>query len=162
MFYTRFKESNPTIEVGLRSFEKLRPWYVKRLCKFNSCCCRHHVQMSKLKDAFNSMKQGPVHGAACICSCRVCKPNGVHCVCAFTLSTITRVKVMCELILYPKYDIDEYHKLLCIRGVVAIVAFQSSSCVLLKWILVMKSSYLWSSLRMCLLAIMMMEVIGMQ
>jgi hypothetical protein len=72
------------------------------------------------------------------------------------------MKAMCELILYPKFDIDEYDKLLCIRGVVTIVAFQSSNCVLLKWILVMKSSYLGSDLRMCLLAILMMEVIDMQ
>jgi hypothetical protein len=26
------------------------------------------------------------------------------------------MKAMCELILCPKFDIDEYHKLLCIRG----------------------------------------------
>jgi hypothetical protein len=32
-----------------------------------------------------------------------------------TLSIFTIVKAMCEFILYPKYDIDEYHKLLCIR-----------------------------------------------
>jgi hypothetical protein len=87
----------------------------EQLCKFNSCCCQHHVQMLELKDAYNSMKPGLVHGTTCICGCRVCKPDGVHYVCASTLSTVTRVKVMCELILYPKFDTDEYHKLLCIR-----------------------------------------------
>jgi hypothetical protein len=71
--------------------------------------------MLELEDAFNSIKRGPVHGATCICGCRICKPNGMHCVCASTLFIVTIVKAMCELILYPKSNIDEYHKLLCIR-----------------------------------------------
>lgn len=39
----------------------------------------------------------------------------MHCVCASTLFIVTILKAMCELIFYPKSNIDEYHKLLCIR-----------------------------------------------
>ena len=69
--YTRFKEENPNVEVGLRIFETLKPWYVKRLQEFNSCCCRYHVQIAELKEGFNNMRRRTLH-QSCSCNCVVC------------------------------------------------------------------------------------------
>jgi hypothetical protein len=69
--YTRFREQNAGVEIGLQSFEALKPWYVKRLKESNSCCCRYHVQMAELKDAFNLMRRGTLH-RSCTCGCAVC------------------------------------------------------------------------------------------
>jgi hypothetical protein len=68
-----FQGIKPTIDNGLRCFERLWPWYVKWIHEYNSCCCEHHVPVLELKYAFNSMKQRPIHRATYICGCRVCK-----------------------------------------------------------------------------------------
>lgn len=55
ILYTWFKETNPSMEIGFSTFEKLKPWFVKQLAEFNSCYFRHHAQMLELKDALNAM-----------------------------------------------------------------------------------------------------------
>jgi hypothetical protein len=70
---------------------------------------------------------------------------------------------MCELILCPNFDIDEYHKLLCIKG-------DCNNCGISKFQLcpfemdpnneIWTLEVVWEY--MCLLAILMMEVINMQ
>lgn len=59
--YTRFRGEHTGVEIGVRSFESLKPWFVKRMKEFNSCCCRYPVQMGELKDALNFMRRGSVH-----------------------------------------------------------------------------------------------------
>jgi hypothetical protein len=71
--------------------------------------------MSELKDIFNAMRQGPVH-EACICGYTIYKPNERHYSCGFASSIVVGVRSMCELILCPKNEHDEYHKLHCIKG----------------------------------------------
>jgi hypothetical protein len=71
--------------------------------------------MSKLMDVFNAMKRGLVHGG-CIFGYTICKPNERHYGCASASSIVVGVRSMCELILCPKNEHDEYHKLHCIKG----------------------------------------------
>lgn len=112
--YTRFTEEHPSVILGLRSFEALKPWYVKRLKEFNSCCCRYHVQMAELKDALNSMRRGALH-RCCSCSCDVCKTLKEH-QCLALNSAIEGVRAMCDRVLCPHPEDSEFHSLECIRG----------------------------------------------
>jgi hypothetical protein len=98
----------------LHSFEALKPWYVKRLKEFNSGCCRYHVQMAELKDAFNLMRRGTLH-RSCTCSCVVCGGSNDR-TCQASTFVLPGVTAMCELILCPKTEDTEFHNLLCIRG----------------------------------------------
>ncbi len=102
------------MEIGLSSFEKLKPWYVKQLREVNSCCCQHQVQMSNLKDVYNEMRQGQVH-RGCFCGCTICKLYE-RVDCDFVSSIVSRGKAMCELIFCPKFETEEFYKLGCIKG----------------------------------------------
>jgi hypothetical protein len=113
--YTRFKEENPNVEVGLRIFESLKPWYVKRLQEFNSCCCRYHVQIAELKDGFNNMRRRFLH-TSCNCNCDVCGARGPETPCWASSSTVEGVRAMCDLVLCSKLESMDFHKLDCIRG----------------------------------------------
>ena len=44
--YCEFKESNPDIKIGQRSFETIKPFFVKpiRPKDKTTCCCRYHVE----------------------------------------------------------------------------------------------------------------------
>jgi hypothetical protein len=52
-------EQELNLQVRLQSFEKLKPWFIKRLK--DSCYYSYHVQMEKLKDGYNSMRIGFFH-----------------------------------------------------------------------------------------------------
>jgi hypothetical protein len=56
--------------------------------------------MSKLKEDFNAMRQGPVHRGY-ICGHTIYKPNERHYGYAFASSIVIGVQSMCELISVP-------------------------------------------------------------
>ena len=103
------------MEIGVRSFEVLKPWFVKRMKEFNTCCCRDHVQTSEMKDGLNSMRHGSVH-KNCQCTCALCRPVPGLLGCMAAHATFTGVTALCETMLCPKDDDQEYHKLDCIQG----------------------------------------------
>ena len=103
------------MEIGVRSFEALKPWFVRRMKEFNSCCCRAHVQMMELKEGLNSMRRGTVH-KNCECQCEVCRPVPGGLLCMAAHSTFPGVTALCTSVLCPKSDDEEHHKLGCIRG----------------------------------------------
>ena len=78
-FYNTFKGRHPNLVCSLSSFENLKPWWVKRLKMWNTCCCRYHQEVIDLMIALDIMranKQG-VH-LDCHCQCdMVCR--GVGC-----------------------------------------------------------------------------------
>ncbi len=43
-------------KVGLKAFEKLKPYYVHRLLERNTCACKYHVKMVELRKGFNKMQ----------------------------------------------------------------------------------------------------------
>ena len=50
--YMEFCEANPNIKVGQRSFEYCKPWYVRRLDERNTCCCRYHIEVEYVFQAW--------------------------------------------------------------------------------------------------------------
>ncbi len=55
-FYTQFAKAHPNCIVGLRAFEKLKPYYVRRLKECNTCACKYHIEMVELHACFNNMR----------------------------------------------------------------------------------------------------------
>ena len=49
-FFPYFKESHPDVNVHQRAFEKLKPYFVRKLKDRYTCCCITHMQMSFLRD----------------------------------------------------------------------------------------------------------------
>ena len=103
------------MEIGLRSFEVLKPWFVRRMKEFNTCCCRDHVQTCELKDGFNAMRRGSVHKNY-QCPCQLCRPEPGVQQCMAAHATFTGVTALCETVLCPKDKAEEYHNLGCIQG----------------------------------------------
>jgi hypothetical protein len=96
----------------LQSFEKLKPWFIKKLGEFNSCYYNYHVHMAKLKEEFNSMCNGLFH-QNCECICNIYRPLGEVTYVANT-TIVFGVRNMCDLILCLKGEIIEFHKIDCI------------------------------------------------
>jgi hypothetical protein len=42
-------------KVGLRVFEKLKPYYVHKLKERNTCACKYHVEIAEIQKEFNNM-----------------------------------------------------------------------------------------------------------
>jgi hypothetical protein len=102
------------VEIGLRSFEALKPWYVKRLKEFKSCCCRYHIQLEELKDAWNLMHRGMLHQSY-TCNCEVCKSHNED-TCKASKSILLGVTAMCTLVLCEKTEGQDFHNLSCIQS----------------------------------------------
>ena len=83
--------------------------------EFNTCCCHDHVQTSELKDGLNSMRHGTVH-QNCVCPCNLCRPVPGATACMAAHATYPGVTTLCQIVLCPKDDTEEYHKLECIQG----------------------------------------------
>lgn len=71
--------------------------------------------MAELKDALNFMRRGTVH-KNCSCQCEVCRPEGGEGVCKASEVTFHSVTRLCEEVLCPKPEEEEFHALSCIRG----------------------------------------------
>ncbi len=68
-------EQSEDVQIRLQAFKKLKPWSIKRLKEFNSCCCNYDVQMAELKNGYNSMHIGHFN-QNCMCTCDLCRPLG--------------------------------------------------------------------------------------
>jgi len=72
-FFTRFKATHENVQIGLKSFVKLKPYFVKRLKDFNTYCCKYHQEMVKIKNGFNmrstDVHHGDDHHPSCSCQC---------------------------------------------------------------------------------------------
>ncbi|KAL3688140.1 hypothetical protein R1sor_014449 [Riccia sorocarpa] len=56
-FKAQLDEMQSPIQIGFRSFQKLKPFYIRTMQDRNVCCCKQHVEMDLLKDALNGQKQ---------------------------------------------------------------------------------------------------------
>jgi hypothetical protein len=72
-FYERFKVAHATVKIGLNSFKILKLYFVRKMKDFNTCCCRHHVEMSEITTGFNNMRASHlvtnISLSPCSCEC---------------------------------------------------------------------------------------------
>jgi hypothetical protein len=63
-FFTFFKDQHLNVQVQLRAFDSLKPWFVKKLREWNTCCCKYHTKINELKEGLNGIKSHGkgVHG----------------------------------------------------------------------------------------------------
>lgn len=111
--YQRFVHNHPHCPIMLRSFIKLRPFFVIRCKERNVCCCRYHIQVLFLLEALNAFRD-PNHGAHtlfhCICQCSVCGSN-IEGICHVGASRFSGVTSMWMSILCEKAEDAEFHNL---------------------------------------------------
>ena len=50
--YERFKNEHTHLNLGQRSFEKCKPWYVRICIDQNRFCCRYHVEYEYFYDTY--------------------------------------------------------------------------------------------------------------
>ena len=103
------------MNIHQRAFEKLKPYFVCKLKGWYTCYCIAHIQMSFLRDAVNSIRQGShgLHGLNCTCKCDICKSTNSCKACTRTFTSLT---LLWELVVCPKVDGSIYHKLKCLIG----------------------------------------------
>jgi hypothetical protein len=112
----RFKKEHSKVNVGLRAFESLKPFYVRRLKERNTCACKYHVEMLELVHSWNNMRSRPrgVHGKDCDCKCDVCDggaPGSFKADCTHFGRLIDFwMSVLCPI------DEDGWYKLDCLMG----------------------------------------------
>ena len=66
---------HPKIKVQRRTFESLKPHFVRRLKDQYTMCCIYHVQMGFLKDSLNLLRHhnSSLQDAICTCTCPICR-----------------------------------------------------------------------------------------
>ncbi len=55
-FFIKFKTTNPKVIIAQRSFDGLRPFYVKLMWERNTYCCIYHVELDELQIGLNKMR----------------------------------------------------------------------------------------------------------
>ena len=117
--FIQFQRAHTDIIIQQRSFEKLKPYFVRKLKDRNTCCCIQHVQISFLRDAVHQIRQTTTkfHGRSCFCTCKICNADvdaSVGCVATTLLkSSITKTW---ENVLCAKAEKDAFHALPCLMG----------------------------------------------
>jgi len=81
-FFIAFKEKHPNAKIEFIAFTLLKPWFVRCMREWTSCCCRYHVELVELRIGLNNMRSkiGGFH-ANCDCDYRCvgfCGPLGVN------------------------------------------------------------------------------------
>jgi len=66
-FFLRFYVCHFWVVIGQHAFEKLKPFFVRRM-KDHTTCCIYHVEIDELCITFNNMQKS-THGSDCACKC---------------------------------------------------------------------------------------------
>lgn len=124
-FHATFREANEERTVGLRAFELLKPFYVRRLRERNTCACRYHCELAELRVGWNNMRSATkgIHGRHCDCLCDVClcpptmEPTAVSrpSSCHADLSHFTGLTDMWHSVVCP-VTADGWHAQKCLKG----------------------------------------------
>jgi hypothetical protein len=104
--------------VRQRAFERLKPWWVRKLKERNTCCCIYHVEMDFMKVGLSHLKdqlRGLHSRITCNCQCQVCKGE-VEGTCHAHHAIYKRITMMWESCVCPKGELDVWHKLDCLMG----------------------------------------------
>jgi hypothetical protein len=112
----QFKKDHSNVNVGLRAFESLKPFYIRRLKERNTCACKTHVEMLELLHGWNNMQTRPrvVHGKDCDCRCDVCD-GGAPGNCKADCTHFGRLTNLWMSVLCPIAE-DGWYKLDCLMG----------------------------------------------
>lgn len=51
------QRGHPECKIGQRTFENLKPWYVKPLRDRNVCCWIYHVEMDLMRIGLNTLQE---------------------------------------------------------------------------------------------------------
>ena len=85
--FRTFKEANPAIKIGQRSFENLRPKYIRlrRYAQRLQCCCTYHTNMNYVRKAVNKLflkneKPAPFPDNDAVISATLCEVNSLKCI----------------------------------------------------------------------------------
>jgi hypothetical protein len=103
------------ISIGLRSFQYLKPFYIRTLKDFNVCCCQYHVEIDMLKDAVNKFRKFQHCKEDCTCNCSACSSSTTES-CVASRNLIKSVRVWMDGALCPKQEGMEFHLKNCILG----------------------------------------------
>ena len=125
-FYTRFKAANQD-PVSFVAFKRLKPFFIKRLTDFNSCCCKYHQEMQEITLGFNNMRSTKVHVQAgessCGCFCAsVCTNLGSsdaaegRVTCQVARHKFKRSSELWEQSLCRRQEGSEWHTKACLKG----------------------------------------------
>ena len=83
-FFQQFMEAHPECSIRQRAFERLKPWWVKKLKEWNTCCCIYHVEMDPMKAGLSTLRdklRGFHTSTNCACNSVVCSDSegGARC-----------------------------------------------------------------------------------
>lgn len=106
------------MQIGQRSFEKLKPWFVRKLKDRNTCCCVYHIQMLFLKDAYNQLRSNATgfHGRSCSCACDICNKGVLSGRCAASEHTLSGITKLWESCVCAKNQNSAFHRYECLMG----------------------------------------------
>jgi hypothetical protein len=106
----------------LSKFQHMKPWFIKRLKKWNTCTCRYHTELNELKIGLDTMQVvGKDVHSHCVCKCEnICKhelnTTSSELCCTAHLQIPKTLTSLWSLILCSKEKIIEFHKKECIMG----------------------------------------------
>ena len=105
-------------QIGFSSFERLKPFFVKKCGDRNVCCCKYHVELDLLREGLNSMRnanKGLHASISYACDCPLCI-NASASACCASENSLKGVTMLWEQIVCPKVETAEFHKLECLMG----------------------------------------------
>ena len=95
------------MKCSLTSFNKLKPWWVRRLKNWNTCCYKYQQELSDLKVGINELRADPqgVH-LNCSCACGMVCNSGPQLLrsCSGNVVVYGSLSSLWESILYAKED----------------------------------------------------------
>jgi hypothetical protein len=112
-----FKLKYPVVDIQLTKFQILKPWFIRRLTTWNTCCCRYHTELGMLLIALNDL-QKDLHGihANCLCICnQVCIESSNH-GCMACTSQFSGLIALWSSVLCPIRPLHLWHKRECLLG----------------------------------------------
>jgi hypothetical protein len=114
-FFTSFKAKYPDITIQLIKFQLLKPWFIRHLTTWSTCCYCYHTRVGLLLQALNEFKKD-ISGiqAAYFCSCEQVCSIGIepttHHACGASLETYESFTVFWSYVLCPISPNCLWHK----------------------------------------------------
>ena len=120
-FFLKFKDwclrEGNGVQIGLRKFQHLKPYYIRTMKDRNVCCCKAHVAMDLLKEGLNKFRRHE-HPQDCSCSCSTCivDSDAPEQRCVASKNLISSVSNWIDIVLCRKREGEQWHAKDCILG----------------------------------------------
>lgn len=127
-FQEWLKKEKKSYTIGLRSFQAMKPYFVRTMKDRDVCCCKQHVEMQLLCKAFAKERQTN-HPMGCVCQCdAICRPQqnseplesespGIERPCIAHKYSLMSLIEWCAQALCPKGPEDAWHKRDCLVAI---------------------------------------------